>query len=293
MIGKSLGMRTFNALNYGFLVILGVICLLPVVHVISVSFSASSEVAAGNVYLLPVKFQTAVYTYVLAQPQVSRSLMISVIRVVLGYLVCMSLAILTAYPLSKHPHELKFRTGYAWYFFITMLFSGGIVPLFMVVKYTGLMDTIFALILPGAVNVMNVILLLSFFRRIPKEMEESAFIDGAGHFRILVSIYIPVSTAAIATVSLFTIVWHWNSWFDGMLFMNQTKNYPFQTYLQTVIHQPVFNSSSLEEMKQKSLISDRTIRCAQVVLGAIPIMMVYPFLQKYFAKGIMLGSVKG
>jgi putative aldouronate transport system permease protein len=148
------------------------------------------------------------------------------------------------------------------------------------------------LIIPKAVPVFNVLLLLNFFRGLPKELEEAAFMDGAGFWKSLWTIYVPLSAPALATICLFAMVHHWNSWFDGLIFMNSPVHYPLQSYLQTII--AAVNSSSLADisLEQMELISDRTTRAAQVFLGALPILLVYPFLQRFFMKGIVLGSVK-
>ena len=158
------------------------------------------------------------------------------------------------------------------------------------------MDSIWALILPGIIPVFNVVLLLNFFRDLPKELEEAARMDGASHFRILWRIYVPLAAPAIATISLFTIVGYWNEWFSGMIYMNRPENYPLQTYLQSVVVQTSLtevSTGSLAEMRDRMLISDRTFKSAQIFLGALPILCVYPWLQKYFTKGMTLGGVKG
>jgi len=172
------------------------------------------------------------------------------------------------------------------------LFSGGLIPYYMVIKSVGLLDSIWALVLPGAVPVFNVILLLNFFCGLPKELEEAAFIDGAGYFRTLAKIILPLSTPSLATILLLTVVTHWNSWFDGLILMNSPEHYPLQSYLQTIIIQKDF--SELTDLNAEALrdISDRTVKAAQIFMGALPILVVYPFLQKYFMKGIVLGSVK-
>jgi putative aldouronate transport system permease protein len=204
----------------------------------------------------------------------------------------MILTILVAYPLSKSKTAFKHQPIFAWYLVITMLFSGGLIPSFMIVKYTGLLDTIWALILPGAVSVFNVLLLSNFFRNIPKEIEESAFMDGAGHFRILAQLYLALSLPILMTLIVFIAVGHWNAWFDGLIYMNNQQNYPLQSYLQTILVKSNTQVMTQAYAKLLSMVSDRTIKAAQVFLASIPILCVYPFLQKYFISGIMVGSVK-
>jgi len=197
----------------------------------------------------------------------------------------MGLSILSAYPLSKEKKDLDGRSFYAWFFVFTILFSGGLIPTYMVVSKTGLIDTIWALVIPSAVSVFNIILLLNFFRGLPREVEESAFMDGAGHWTVLCRMYIPMSLPVLATIALFTMVFHWNSWFDGLIYMNFPENYPLSTYLQLM----VINSNPMKtdpnNLSGILEISERTTRSAQIFLGALPILIVYPFLQRFFCKG--------
>ncbi len=290
---RATGWRiSFNLFNYTFLCLLAVLCLLPLVHVLAVSFNANHAASAGIVKLWPVDFTTTSYSYVLGKQEFVRSLLVSVKRVILGTIVNMLMTVLLAYPLSKESATFKSRTVYVWILVITILFSGGLIPYYMVIKSVGLLDSIWALVLPGAVPVFNVILLLNFFRGLPKELEEAAFIDGAGYFRTLAKIILPLSTPSLATILLLTVVTHWNSWFDGLILMNSPEHYPLQSYLQTIIIQKDF--SELTDLNAEALrdISDRTVKAAQIFMGALPILVVYPFLQKYFMKGIVLGSVK-
>jgi putative aldouronate transport system permease protein len=199
--------------------------------------------------------------------------------------------LLAAYSLSKSENKFAGRSIYAWFFVFTLLFSGGLIPTYLVVKDTGLLNTIWALIIPGAVGGFNLILMLNFFRAIPPELEEAALIDGAGHFTTLLIIYLPVSMAAIATIGLFDMVGHWNSWFDGMIYLNDPKDYPMATFLQSILTKDYTGVGSIGDNLEN--ISNRTVRASQIFIGALPILLVYPFLQKYFVKGIVLGSVKG
>ncbi|KZE74967.1 ABC transporter permease [Paenibacillus elgii] len=289
----SLGRKLFIACNYIFLALLSFICLMPIIHILAISFSSGTAAAAGKVTLWPVEFTTAAYNNVFGKPEYLRAFWVSVQRVVLGTTLSMFLTILTAYPLSKEPRQFRLRTFYAWFFVFTILFSGGLIPTFLTIKSLNLIDSIWALVLPTAVPVFNVILLLNFYRNLPKELEESSRIDGAGHFTTLWKIYVPLSLPALATTGLFTMVGHWNSWFDGMLYMNHTENYPLQTFLQTVIIKMDFRFIKAENAELMLKLSDRTSRAAQIFVAAFPILVVYPFLQKLFIKGIVMGSVKG
>lgn len=293
MIQHASVMRSlFNICNLIFLIALSLLCILPVIQVIAVSFSSSSAAAAGLVKLWPVEFSLKSYEFILKKKDFLGSFLISIQRVILGTGISMFLTVTLGYALSKEAKDFRMRTFYAWYFVITILFSGGLIPWYLTIKYTHLMDTIWALVIPGAVTVFNVILLLNFFRGLPKELEESSFMDGGNHWITLWKIYLPLSMPAIATVSLFTIVGHWNSWFDGLMLVNSPSDYPLATYLQTAIIQQDFANMRAEDVKTLSEISDRTTRAAQIFIGALPIMAVYPFLQKYFMTGLVMGSVK-
>lgn len=292
MIGSNnFGRRLFNICNTGFLIFISLLCLFPIVHVLAISFSSASATGSGMVKLWPVQFTLRAYTFILDKPEFFQSFVVTLKRVGLGYVVNMALVLFAAYPLSKESTRFKMRTAYVWYFVFTILCSGGLIPWYMTIKQTGLLDSVWALVIPGAIPVFNVILLLNFFRGLPKEIEESAFIDGAGHWTTLWRIYVPLSTPALATLSLFTLVGHWNAWFDGIILMNSPADYPLSSYLQKV----VINSTIVDinaNLKSLGELSDRTTKAAQIFLATLPILLVYPFLQKYFVKGIVFGSVK-
>lgn len=289
---SSISRKLFVIFNYTFLAIMAFLCLFPIIHILAISFSSNQAVAKGLVTLWPVDFSVAAYKYAISKQAFTTSIGVSLKRILFGTVIQMLMIIHIAYPLSKESSVFKMRTFYVWFFFITMLVSGGLIPTYMVVRNTGLIDTIWALVIPNAVPVFSIVLLLNFFRAIPKELEEAAFMDGAGHFRLLWKIYIPLSTPALATLFLFSIVFHWNSWFDGLIYMNDISGYPLQTYLQTIVTGFEMDVVSEEDAELLKELSNRTFRSAQVFLGALPVLMVYPFLQKYFMKGIVLGSVK-
>lgn len=284
----------FLILNYMLLSAAALFCILPIINVLSVSLSAPSFADAGLVGLWPLGFRMNAYSYVLTQPEFLRAALISIERVLLGYAVNMLLLLITAYPLSKKDHQLKFRNAYCWFLVITMLFNGGLVPTYILVTSLKLTDSLLALVLPGAVQVFNVILLINFFRNIPDDYSDAANIDGAGHWTILWRVYVPLSTPVLATLSLFVVVGHWNSWFDGIIYMNRASNYPLQSYLQTV----VINIASainmdLDKVKDFLAVSDKTVKSARIFIAAMPVMLLYIPLQKYFIKGITLGGIKG
>jgi len=291
MYYKTRGYRIFNVFNTCFLILLALMCIVPLVHVLAVSFSAKSAADANLVGLWPKQFSLEAYKKTIDNPVFLHSIWISVKRTVIGTALTLLITFLAAYPLSKENSVFKGRNVYSWLFVFSMVFNGGLIPFYIVIQKVGLMDSFWVLVLPGAVNTFLVILMLNFFRGIPKELEEAALMDGAGHFRTLFSIYLPISLPSIATIALFSMVFHWNSWFDGLLYMNNSKQFPLATFLQTVIIQRDMSSMSVNP-KEMELISQTTVRAAQIFIGAAPILLVYPFLQKYFVKGMTLGSVK-
>ncbi|NOU68870.1 ABC transporter permease subunit [Paenibacillus sp. LMG 31461] len=275
-----------------FLALLALLCILPLVNVLAVSFSSIKAIQSMQVSLWPVEFTIKAYRFVAGNDAFIRSIGVSFERVLLGTAINMLLIVLTSYPLSKEKEQFRFRTGYAWIFVFTMLFSGGLVPTYLVVKQLGLMDSIWALVLPGAVPVFNVILLLNFMRSLPKELMEAGLIDGAGHWTLLRRIVVPLSLPALATVGLFVIVGHWNEWFAGLIYMNNPQHYPLASYLQTVVVRRDYSQMDPTELAILSQLDDRAVHAAQIFLGALPIFCVYPFLQRYFLTGIVMGSVK-
>jgi len=283
----------FDILNTGFLIIVSLLCLLPIIHIAAVSLSDSSAASAGLVGLLPKDFTLSSYKFVLKRVEFWRAMLVSFRRIILGGSINLLLSILIAYPLSKENRKFRWRTVYAWIFFITVLFNGGLIPWYMVIRNLGLLDTIWALVLPGAVPVFNIVLLLNFFRQLPKEFEEAGFVDGASHWTLLWKIYVPTSTPALATITLFSLVNHWNSWFDGIILMNRPEHYPMQSYLQTVVVRRDISLLGAHDRAELQQISERTVKAAQIFLGSLPILVVYPFLQRFFVKGIVIGSVKG
>ena len=295
MVYKSFGRTCFNLFNYIFLILTSLICVLPFINLLAVSFSQGAAVSAGSVTFWPIDFTTKAYEFAIANGKFLKALFISTERVVLGVSINLLLMIITAYPLSKTKEKVAGRNIYMVFFVITMLINGGLIPTYLVVVKTHLINSIWALILPGALPVYNMLILMNFLRGLPEELEEAAFIDGAGPFQVLGKILLPVLKPALATVGLFCIVGHWNSWFDGVIYMNDTSKLPLQSYLQTLLQNfdQIMQKSGTDYAKLLSMMNARTGRAAQLFLGAVPIMLIYPFLQKYFTKGLVLGSVKG
>ena len=291
MYHKTLPYRIFNVFNTAFLSALAVICVIPLLHVLAVSLSSKAAADGNLVGLWPVDFSFEAYKATVSNPYFLGSVWISVMRTVLGTALILLVTVLAAYPLSKETREFRGRPVYAWAFVFTMIFNGGLVPFYILILKLGLMNKFAVLIIPAMVNVWLIVLMMNFFRGVPRALEEAAFIDGASHFGVLFRIYLPLSLPALATLGLFAGVWHWNSWFDGLLYLSRKEDYPLATYLQTVIVSRDMSSMNftIEEME---LLSQKTINAAQIFIGALPVLLVYPFLQRYFIKGLVLGSVK-
>jgi len=287
----SIPYRIFQGLNYAFLALLSALCVLPLVHVLALSFSGRAAASANIVTLWPIGFTLEAYEKTLGNPNFSTALLVSLERTVLGTAVSMAVVFLAAYALSKEESAFKGRSLYAWFFVFTMLFNGGLVPWYITIQKLHLMNTMWALVLPNALNVFNLVLMMNFFRTVPKDLEEAALIDGANHFTTLFRIYLPLSMPSIVTISLFTMVFHWNSWFDGMLLITDYRQYPLATFLQTIIVQQDFSKVAVDPAALAN-IAERTVKAAQIFIGALPILLVYPLLQRYFVKGIVLGAVK-
>ncbi|MFC4810988.1 carbohydrate ABC transporter permease [Paenibacillus sp. GCM10023250] len=296
-IKASLPRRLFLAANLVFLLLVALLCVAPFINLLAVSFSDKTAVAAGEVTFFPVGFTTVSYEFITNTSKFFMSLLISLHRTALGVPINLLLIILTAYPLSKSKTDFRARSVFSWFFVVTILFNAGLIPTYMVVKSTGLIDSIWSLVLPGALPVFSMLVVMNYMRSLPKELLEAAYIDGAGHVQTLLRVVLPVSAPTIATVTLFAFVDHWNSWFDGMIYMNQIEKYPLQTYLQTVVVNPeefIRNNTDLSGNLSKylSLVSARTTGAAQMFLAMIPILCIYPYLQKYFTTGLVMGSVK-
>ncbi|WP_339313701.1 carbohydrate ABC transporter permease [Paenibacillus sp. FSL M7-0896] len=288
MYRKTISYRWFTVLNTALLAVLAVLCILPLVHVAAVSFSSSAAATANQVFFWPVGFTAEAYSRTLTNPLFLRSLILSVERTLAGTLLSMALTVTAAYTLSR---SFSGRSFYSWFFVFTMLFNGGLIPTYLLITQLHLTNTLWVLILPSAVNVFNTILMMQFFRAIPKELEEAASIDGAGYLRSLITIYLPLSLPSLATLSLFSMVWHWNSWFDGLIYMTDYRQYPLATFLQTIIQSGDMRNTNIDPSQLK-ILSERTVRSAQILIGALPILLVYPFLQRFFVQGLTMGAVK-
>lgn len=277
--------RSFDMINYILLSILALVTILPFIYVMVSSFSATAAV-------FPTKFSLDAYRYIFATPTVGRSLVNSIMITVVGSLINLTLTSLMAYPLAKR--DLIGRSGLLFMVTFTMLFAGGMIPTYFVVKSMGLMNSYAALIIPGAISAFNLIVMKNFFQSIPEELEEAARIDGCHDVWILFRIVMPLSAPALAAFGLFYAVDHWNNYFGAVLYLNDGTKWPVQVILRQIVILSTDASLSGNQSALEGLtVVEQSVKMAVIVVATVPILLVYPFLQKHFTKGVMLGSVKG
>ena len=273
------------------LILIAIIGICPFLHLIAVAFSSGNMTSQYLVGLYPREFSLEAFKEVFADNRMLNAAEISILRVFLGTLITMVLTVLTAYPVSLPQREFGARKFYVVFMVITMMFGGGMIPDYILKSELGLINSIWVLVIPGAIPITNVILIMNFFRGIPTSIREAAMIDGANDFRSLLQIYIPLSLPCFATLTTFCIIGHWNAWFDGMLFMRNADLYPLQTFLQAKIAS-INNIKNNQNVEQMMLVSSRSLMYAYIGLSCIPIMLVFPILSKYIKSGLVLGSVK-
>lgn len=292
---KGVAARLGTGVIYCIILVSGLLCLLPLLNIIAISFSGNAAVAGNQVGLVPVDFTLVAYKKLIEDGQFWRSSGISVLRVALQLALNMVLIVLMAYPLSKSKQEFRARSVYMNLLIFAMLFNGGLIPTYLVIKKLGLINTIWSLVLPGAVPIFNVILVMNFFAGIPKSLEEAAVIDGATPMQVLLKIFIPCSLPSLATVALFSIVGSWNDFFGGLIYITKVQQYPLMTYIQSLnvnIADLVKSGADAATLASLSEISNKNLNAAKIVVSTIPLLAIYPFLQKYFVTGIVVGSVK-
>lgn len=290
---KSLSYRIVTFFIYVMLIVAAFLSLAPLVNTIAISFSSKTAAMSGMVSFWPVEFSLSSYEKIMKDHAFWQAFMVSIKRVILGGGLNLILVILMAFPLSRSVKQFKYRNLYMWFLVFNMLFSGGIVPTYFVVSKLGIMNSIWALILPGAVPIFNVILMMNFFKGIPDSLEEAAIIDGASPLTVLWKIFLPISLPSIATITLFIIVGHWNAFFDGLIYINDQAKIPLQSYLQQlVLATQQTDGLTAEELASVANLSSMTLNSAKVLVSLVPILMIYPFLQRYLINGLVLGSVK-
>ncbi len=292
---KKLSGRISNVIIYFILILIITICLIPIINTLALSLSSSIAANAGKVFLWPVDFTVASYGQILNDSAYLRALIVSFARTIIGTMVTFVIIVLMAYPLSKSSKIFPMHNIYLWFIIGAMLFSGGLIPTYMVVFKLGLINSFWSMIIPCAVPVFNVILIMNYMKGLPAEVEESSQMDGASPFTNLIHIVVPMCKPVLATVALFTASGHWNQYFDAMIYMNDPSKWPVQTYIQSlnVSLQQMSTVTDPNEIARLMKISGVTFNSAKVFVAMIPILFVYPFVQKFFVGGIVMGAVKG
>ncbi|WP_457943963.1 carbohydrate ABC transporter permease [Caproiciproducens sp. LBM24188] len=282
----------FNGVNMVILLIMGLTCLLPFIFVIAASLSSPEELIKYNFILWPKGFTLDSYKYVLCSTDsVARSLVVSVSMTILGTIINLAFTSFMAYPLS-HSNLFGYKVIMKLVT-ITLVFGGGMIPTYLIISAYGMLDSFSSVLIPGAVSAYNLIVFVSFFRSLPKELEEAAKIDGCNDLGIFFKIILPLSTPLLATFTLMFAVGHWNSWFDYVLYINDGAKWPVQVILRNILASSNSAIGDTLMMGDDYVPPQDVVRYCVIVVATLPILVIYPFLQKYFTKGLTLGSVKG
>ena len=284
----------FNIVNYTLLGLALVIYLYPVIYIVSSSFSSVDAVVKGKVWLFPVDFSLDGYKAVFKSSKIWTGYLNSFIYMIVGTAINLVVTLMAAYPLSRQ--DLKGRNAIMMFFTFTMIFSGGIVPTYLVVSKLKLINTIWAMVIPGALSVYFMIIAKTFFQTtIPVELQEAAEMEGCSTPKLIWYIILPLSKAIIAVLLLFYAIAHWNSYFDALLYLNTEDKQPLQIVLREILIRNEQNASMLRdaELMEKSEGLKQLLKYSLIVVSSLPVLCIYPFVQKYFVKGVMIGSVKG
>ena len=280
-----------QVVNYILLLVLAFVCLYPFLNVIAYSLSGYNAVLSGKVTFYPIDFTLSAYQQILGKTQIWNSMRTTVLVTLMGTGLSLILTVFASYALSRNDLPgRKFLTGMILF---TMYFGGGMIPTFLVVKGVGLYDTLGALFIPQAVNVFNFIVMRTFFSNLPESLEEAARIDGASYMQVLVKIVLPLSLPIIATIGLFYAVGYWNTYFDALLYIQDPNKYTLQLRLRSLLFGEELNNSGVNLEGLGTQVMTQSLKMATVAVSTVPILIVYPWLQKYFVKGVMVGSVKG
>lgn len=284
----------FDRINYVVLALVTVVMLVPFINVIASSLSSGAELSRGGIVLWPRGWNLEAYRYIFEQGDLLRALAVTVFITVVGTALNLAVTFTLAYSLSKP--QLPLRGTLLMLVFFTTLFSGGMIPTFILVKSLGMLDSLWSLIIPGAASAFNVIIVKTFLQSIPDGLEESAVIDGCTEYGTFFRIVLPISMPIVATMLLFYAVGHWNEFFAAILYINNPAKWPLQVFLRQVLlvlSSSELNSSMIDQDMSQMAQMAEPIKMAMVVVATVPIVLVYPFLQKYFVKGVLIGSIKG
>lgn len=285
---------TFDIINYTVIILILIITLYPLIYVLSASFSDPMAILDGNLWLFPVRFNLESYKAVLSNPDIGSGYINSILYTLLGTAINLIMTIMCAYPLSRS--DFRGRNVLTVFFSITMFFSGGMIPTYLIYRQMGLYNNIWVMILPGAVSVWNMILMRTYFQNsIPKEMQEAASIDGCSITGTLTRIILPLSKPILAVLVMYYGVNHWNAFFDALIYLNDKWRFPLQLIMrQILIQQDLSGMSAMEGgVTVSQMLLSEGIKYAVIVVSSVPMLVMYPFLQKYFAKGVIVGAVKG
>lgn len=289
---RTVGERLFDGFNYIALAAFALVAALPFVYMIAGSFATEAELTERDFFLIPRDWSIAAYQYIFSSDTIFRSIGVSVFITVAGTLTNLAFTLTMAYSLSRK--DLMGRRLFMNMIIFSMLFSGGMIPGYLVVKELGLIDSYAAVILPGAISAFNLIIIRNFFQQLPPGLEESARIDGCTELGVLWRIVLPLSKPVIATFGLFYAVGHWNNFFSALLYLNDHTKWPLQVMLREIVMLSQLAVGDLSNMDPNFVTPpDQAVKMAVIVVGTVPILCVYPFLQKHFAKGVLLGSIKG
>lgn len=289
---KSTGYKVFTVFNYALLILIGFLCLAPMLHTIFASFSEPGPLSAHIGFIFrPLGFTLNGYKLVFQNPNIYTGYVNTIIYVICSTLLGTALTITSGFVLSRK--NLLLKNQMMFFLAFTMMFNGGMIPFYMVVRNLGMLDTRWALIIPGCVNVFNIIIMRTSMAEIPDSLEEAARIDGAGSMTIMTRIVVPLSKATIAVVVLFYAVGQWNAWFNASIFLQDRSLYPLQLILRDILIQNDASQMNRSDLENNLAIYKDLIKYCTTVIATLPILCVYPFVQKYFVKGVMIGSVKG
>ncbi|GMK44212.1 sugar ABC transporter permease [Paenibacillus glycanilyticus] len=289
---QSFSSRLFDAANYGFMILLVIVMVYPLMNVIAISLSSPDHIDLGDVGWFPKGFNTVGYEVILEKPNLYISYKNTIVYATAGTLLTLLMTSLMAYPLTIATFRLKkFITVFLA---VTMFFGGGMIPTYMLMRSLHLLDTFWVMVVPGCIGAFNVFIYRSFFQNIPAELRESALMDGANDFTILFRIYLPLSKALLATFALFSIVGFWNEWFNALLYLKDESKYPLQMFLRSlIIEDSGASSQDIQKMVIGREVNPKNIQMAAIIVTLAPILCMYPFVQKYFVKGALVGSIKG
>jgi putative aldouronate transport system permease protein len=286
----SFSEKTGQVFIYLLLIIIAVVTLFPFLYVISISFTTEAEVIRRGIVIIPQQITWRAYETVFSGNMgIGHAYGITLFRTIVGGLLNLIFTVVAAYVLSKK--ALPARSPILLFIIFTMLFSGGLIPTYIVIRSLHITNTIWALIIPGLISVFNLVVIKGFFEQLPAELEESAKVDGAGDLRVLFGIIIPLSLPAIATIGLFYAVGHWNSYFDAIIYLNDNSLMPLQVVLRNILLSSQNQQANAES--NDASVSTLGIQMAAVIVSTVPIICVYPFIQKYFTQGVMIGAIKG